>query len=134
MISILFFIISFFFLVLFLFIKVKHFNEGSVQHHFPHIVEAIKEDLRVVKTGVQKHVKKTFKKSIFTIGKLWIIFIFVSEKKLRKHFPKLFSTAPEPGHKPSFFLSTIMEYKMRMKYFKKKIREEDDRDDTQQSA
>jgi len=129
MISIVFFIISFVLLALFLAIKVRNFNTGNAEHHFPHIVESIKEDLLGVKTGVQKHVKKSFKKSIFTVGKLWVIFIFVSEKKLRKHFPKLFPTAPEPGHKPSFFLATIMEYKMRMKYFKKKIREADTRDD-----
>lgn len=116
-------------MAVFLALKIRHFNQGKVEHHHQHIVEAVKEDLLILKDQVKHHAKRSFKKTIFTIGRIWIVLVYLGEKKLRKHFPKLFPKAPEPGQKPSFFLSTIMEYKMRMKHFKKKIREEDEKDE-----
>jgi hypothetical protein len=129
MFPILFFTTSLILVAGFLFVKVRRFNAGEAEHHAPHIVEAVKEDLKIVHEQVKHHAKRSFKKAIFTVGRIWIVLVYLGEKKLRKHFPKLFPKAPEPGQKPSFFLSTIMEYKMRMKHFKKKIREEDEKEE-----
>ena len=130
MLPVIFFIISLMLVSGFLVIKVRRFYAGATEHYYAtHIVDAVKEDLKGVHEQVKHHAKRSFKKTIFPIGRIWIFLVYLGEKKLRKHFPKLFPKAPEPGQKPSFFLSTIMEYKMRMKHFKKKIREEDEKDE-----
>ena len=69
--------------------------------------------------------KRIFKSIIFSLGKLYVTVEHRVKKFLQAKFPKYFKEKEVVSQKPSFFISTMQEYKVRMRRHKKTIQEKE---------
>jgi len=103
--------------------KTSQLRSGKLNINFEERPWRLKYEIKKIYTILSFIGKRIFKILIFNIGKLYVTIEHKIAKFLRTKFPKYFKEKEFNGQKPSFFISTMQEYKLRMRRHKKMIEE-----------
>ncbi len=92
--------------------------------------------IKHMKTNMRRSLQKGVHFAIMWTLKGWVVLTHSVSKKFKQYFPKTVAffkaspKTPKEGATGSFFLHSVAEYKQKVKKFKQKIREVDDKKKT----